>query len=71
MMLLDYTHIIESTMWMSNDGVPLKNVESPHGGGVSPLLGAAGVCTPAMFPVVPALLAEGPRQVAGGSCVGR
>ena len=48
-------------MWMSNDCVPLKNVESPYGGGVSPLLGAAGVRTPAMFPVVPALLAEGPQ----------
>ena len=47
-------------MWMSNDGVPLKNVETPYGGGVSPLLGAAGVYTPAMFPVVPALLGEGP-----------
>ena len=23
------------TMWMSNDRVPLKNVESPYGGGVS------------------------------------
>ena len=55
-------------MWISNDGVPLKNVESPYGGGVSPLLGAAGVCTPAMFPVALALLAEGhplgPWQVA-------
>ena len=28
---------------------------------MSPLLGAAGVCTPAMFPVAPALLAEGPQ----------
>ena len=53
-------HAHKGTMWMSNDGVPLNNVESPYGGGVSPLLGAAGVCTPAMFPVVPALLAEGP-----------
>ena len=53
-------HAHKGTMWMSNDGVPLKNVESPYGGGVSPLLGAAGVCTPAMLPVAPALLAEGP-----------
>ena len=54
-----YAH--KGAMWMSNDSVPLKNVESPYGGGVSPLLGAAGVCTPAMFPVAPALLAEGPQ----------
>ena len=53
-------HAHKGTMWMSNDGVPLKNVESPYGGGVSPLLAAAGVCTPAMFPVAPALLADGP-----------
>ena len=32
-------HTHKGTMWMSNDGVPLKNVESPYGGGVSPLLG--------------------------------
>ena len=54
-------HMHKGTMWMSKDGVSLKNVESPYGGGVSPLLGAAGVRTPAMFPVVPALLAEGPQ----------
>ena len=53
-------HAHKGTMWMSNDDVPLKNVESPYGGGVPPLLGAAGVCTPATFPVTPALLAEGP-----------
>ena len=47
-------------MWMSNDGVPLKNVDSPYGGGVWPLLGAAGICTPAMFPVAAALPVEGP-----------
>ena len=55
-------------MWMSNDCVPLKNVESPYGGWVSALLGAAGEPPPAMFPVAPALLAEepqlGPWQVA-------
>ena len=53
-------HAHKGTMWMSNDGVPLKNVESPYVGRMSPLLGAAGVCTPAMFPVAAALLAEGP-----------
>ena len=54
-------HAHKGTMWMSNDCVPLKNVESPYGGGVLSLLGAAGVRTPAMFPVAPALLAEGPQ----------
>ena len=54
-------HAHKGTMWMSNDCVPLKNVELPYGGGVSLLLGAAGVRTPAMFPVAPALLAEGPQ----------
>ena len=53
-------HAHKGNMWMSNDDVPLKNVESPYGGGVPPLLGAAGVCTPATFPVTPVLLAEGP-----------
>ena len=53
-------HTHKGTMWMSNDGVPLKNVESPYGVGVSPLLGGAGVCTLAMFPVAAALPAEGP-----------
>ena len=61
-------HEHKGTVWMSSDCVPLKNVESPYGGGVSPLLGAAGGPPPAMFPVVPALLAEepqlGPWQVA-------
>ena len=54
-------HAHKGTMWMSNDCVP-------YGGGVSPLLGAAGRPPPAMFPVTPALLAEGsqlgPWQVA-------
>ena len=46
---------------MSNDCVPLKNVESPYGGRVSPLLGAAGGPPLVMFPVTPSLLAEGPQ----------
>ena len=54
-------HGHKSTVWMSSDCVPLKNVESPYGGGVSPLFGAAGGPPPTMFPVVPALLAEGPQ----------
>ena len=41
----------KGTMWMSNNLVPLKNVESPYGGGVSSLPGAAGVPSPVMFPV--------------------
>ena len=53
-------HEHNGTLWMSSDCV-LKNVESPYGGGVSPLLGAAGGPSPAMFPVAPALLAEGPQ----------
>ena len=50
----------KGTMWMSNDRVPLKNIESPYGGGVSSLPGAAGFPSPVMFPVVPVLLAGGP-----------
>ena len=48
-------------MWMSNDRVPLENVESPYGGGVSSLPGAAGDLLPVMFPVAPVLLAGGPQ----------
>ena len=55
-------------MWMSNDCVPLKNVELPYGGRVSSLPGAAGDPSPVMFPVAPVLLAGrpqlGPWQVA-------
>ena len=48
-------------MWMSNDSVSLKNVESQYGGGVSSLPGAAGDPPPVMFPVAPGLLAGGPQ----------
>ena len=48
-------------MWMSNERVPLKNVDSPYGGGVSSLPGAAGDPPPVMFPVAPVLLAGGPQ----------
>ena len=48
-------------MWMSNDRVPLKNVESPYGGGVSSLPGAAGDPPPVMFPVAPVLFTGGPQ----------
>ena len=50
------------TMWMSNDRVPLKKFESPYGGGVSSLPGAAGDLPPVMFPVAPVLLAGGPQS---------
>ena len=53
----------KGTMWMSNDRVPLKNVESPYGGGVLSLPGAAGDPPPVMFPVAPVLLAGGPQLV--------
>ena len=33
----------KGTMWMSNYQLPLENVESPYGGGVSSLPGAAEV----------------------------
>ena len=51
----------KGTMWMSNDRVPLKNVESPYGGGVSSLPGATGGLLPVMFPAAPVLLAGGPQ----------
>ena len=54
-------HAHTGTMWMSDDCVPLMNVESPYGGGVLPLPGAAGGPPPAMFPVAPVLLAEEPQ----------
>ena len=54
-------HAHKGTMWMSDDCVPLKNVKSPYGGGVSPLPGAAGGPPPAMFPVAPALLVDEPQ----------
>ena len=43
------------------DRVPLKNVESLYGGGVSSLPGAARDPPPVMFPVAPVLLAGGPQ----------
>ena len=54
-------HAHKGTLWMSNDRVPLKNVESPYGGGVSPLPSAAGDPPPVMFPVAPVLRAGGPH----------
>ena len=51
----------KGTMWMSNDRVPLENVEAPYGGGVSSLPAAAGDLLLVMFPVAPVLLAGGPQ----------
>ena len=51
----------KGTMCMSNDRVPLKNVESPYGGEVSSLPGAARDPPPVMFLVAPVLLAGGPQ----------
>ena len=64
----------KGTMWMSNDRVPLKNVESPYGGGVSSLPGATGGLLPVMFPAAPVLLSGGPQLgswVLGCSHAGR
>ena len=61
----------KGTIWMSNKCVPLKNVESPYGGGVSSLPGAARDPPPVMFPVVPVLLAGGPQLGPWQVAVGR
>ena len=47
----------DATMWM-----PLKKFESPYGGGVSSLPGAAGDLPQVMVPVAPVLLAGGPQS---------
>ena len=49
------------TIWMSEDRVPTTNIESPYGGGVSPLPGATGSLLPVKFPPAPVLLADGPQ----------
>ena len=55
----------KGTMWMSNDRVPVENIESPYGRGVSSLPGATGDLLPVMFPVAPVLLTY-PKQSALG-----
>ena len=40
---------------MSEDRVPIRNIESLYGGGVWSLPGAAGNCLPVMFPTAPVL----------------
>ena len=49
------------TMGMSEDGVPIGNIESPYGGGMRSLSGATGNCLPVMFPTVPVASANGPQ----------
>ena len=50
-----------STIEMSEDRVPTKNIESPYGGGVRSLPGATGSLLPVKFPAAPVLLADGPQ----------
>ena len=49
------------TIGMSEDGVPARNIESPYGGGVRSLPGAAGNCLPVMCSTVPVPSAKGPQ----------
>ena len=49
------------TMEMSEDGVSARNIESPYGGGVRSLPGAAGNCFPVRCSPVPVPSAEGPQ----------
>ena len=49
------------TIGISEDGVPIKNIESPYGGGVRSLPGAAGNRLPMMFPTAPVSPANGPQ----------
>ena len=54
-----YAH--KSTMWITDDRVPQKNIKLPCGGGVLTLPGAAGGLLPAMFPVASALPIDEPQ----------
>ena len=45
----------------TEDGVPARNIESPSGGGVRSLPGAAENCLPVMFPTAPVSSANGPQ----------
>ena len=49
------------TIGMSEDRVPVRNIESPYGGGVRSLPGAAGNFLPVKFPSTPVLPADGPQ----------
>ena len=50
------------TMRMSDDRVPVTNIELPYGGGASSLPGVTRSPLPGNFPVAPVLLADG-RQL--------
>ena len=41
--------------------MPIRKIESPYGGGVWSLPGAAGKLLPVKFPTAPVLLADGPQ----------
>ena len=47
------------TIGMSEDGVPIRNIESPYGGGVRSLPCATGNCLPVMVPTAPVPPADG------------
>ena len=50
------------TIGISEDGVPVRNIESPSGGGVRSLPGlSAENCLPLMFPTAPVPSANGPQ----------
>ena len=49
------------TIGMSEDRVPVRNIESPYGGGVWSLPGAAGNLLLVKFPSTPVLPADGPQ----------
>ena len=52
---------MNGTIGISEDGVPARNIESPSGGGVRSLPGAAENCLPMMFPTAPVPSANGPQ----------
>ena len=47
------------TIGISEDGVPIRNIQSPYGGGVWSLPGATGNCLPVMVPTAPLPPANG------------
>ena len=48
------------TIGISEDGVPIRNIVSPYGGGVRSLPGATGHCRPVMVTTAPVPPANGP-----------
>ena len=58
------------TIEMSEDRVPIRNIESPYGGGVRSLPGAAENRLPVMFPTA-SVLRTSAGFLAGDSCAGR